>query len=81
MINRIRIIGRMKNRQKVKDYFQIGNYIYADLYGRIAVVIPKGIKLKDSEIANDINTLVKEYGVDAANFFIDYCSKYINSKR
>ena len=72
---------KKKLRRQIKDFFQIGNYIYADLQGRIAVVIPKGTRLTDDKIAKDFNTLVLQYGVEAANFFLDYCSKYLNLKR
>ena len=72
---------KKKLRRKIKDFFSIGNYIYADLHGRITVIIPPGTRLTDDKIAQDLNTLIIQYGVEAANFFLDYCSKYLNPKR
>ena len=69
---------KKKLRRQLKDYFQIGNYIYADYKGRVAVVIPKGERLTDEKIAKDINTLITFYGVDIANNFIKCCSEYLD---
>ena len=78
LIQRIgRIIMKKKLRRKLKDFYQIGNYIYSNSNGKIAVVIPKGERLTDIKIANDMNYLIKFYGVEYANYFINCCSEYL----
>ena len=71
----------MKRHQRkfVKDFFQIGNYIYADLYGRVQIVIPKGELVTKSKLKNDYQILIKQYGVDAAVNYLKYCSDYLNN--
>lgn len=67
--------GRMKKKQRrlIKDFFQIGNYIYADLYGRIQIVIPKDANVTKVKIKQDFDTLVSRYSIDVALTYINYC--------
>lgn len=61
----------------LNDFFQIGNYIFADILGRVSVVIPKDEKLTDEKIAKDLDTLVEFYGANAANYFLECCSEHL----
>lgn len=70
---------KKKQRRLIKDYFQIGNYIYADLYGRVQIVIPKGEKVTKAKIKQDFETLISRYSIDAALTYLKYCSDYLNN--
>ena len=69
---------KKKDRRKLKDYFQIGNYIYANSQGKVAIVIPKGEILTNTKIRNDYHTLISYYGIDMANYFVKCCSEYLD---
>lgn len=69
---------KKKIRRHLKDYFQIGNYIYANTQGKVAVVIPKGERLTNTKIRNDYHTLISFYGIDMANYYIKCCSEYLD---
>lgn len=69
---------KKKLRGQLKDYFQIGNYIYANSQGKVAVVIPPHERLTNSKIRTDFHTLVSYYGIDIANYYIKCCSEYLD---
>ena len=68
---------KKKQRRLIKDFFSIGNYIYADLYGRIQIVIPKGERIRKDKIKQDFDTLVCRYSIEAALTYLKYCSEYL----
>ena len=68
---------KKKQRRLIKDYFQIGNYIYADLYGRIQVVISKNERVRKAKIKQDFDTLIARYSIEAALTYLKYCSEYL----
>ena len=68
---------KKKQRRLIKDFFQIGNYIYADLFGRIQIVIPKGTRITNTKIKQDFDTLLTRYSIDAALNYLKYCSNYL----
>ncbi|MBO6105634.1 MAG: hypothetical protein J6O99_07030 [Methanobrevibacter sp.] len=70
---------KKKQRRLIKDYYQIGNYIYADLYGRVQIVIPKNEKVTKAKITQDFETLISRYSIDAAITYLKYCSDYRNN--
>jgi len=74
-------IVKMKTavRNRCKDCYQIGNYIYAGPDKKINVVIPKNEHLTDDKIASDLNYLIEFYGADYANFFLECCSEHIEN--
>ena len=69
---------KKKQRRILKDYFQIGHYIYANTQGKVAVVIPKNTLLTNSKIRKDYHTLISYYGIDMANYYLKCCSDYLN---
>ena len=71
---------KKKQRRLIKDFFQIGNYIYADLYGRVQIVIPKNEKVTKQKLKQDYDTLLTRYSIDAALSYLKYCSDYLNKK-
>ena len=71
---------KKKVRRRLKDYFQIGNYIYANQQGKVAVVIPRNEIITNSKIRADFHTLISYYGVDIANYYIKCCSEYLDKK-
>ena len=66
---------KKKQRRLIKDFFQIGNYIYADLQGRIQVVIPKGERVTKEKIRQDFETLLIQYSAEAAVTYLKFCSE------
>lgn len=72
---------KKKLRRKLKDYFQIGNYIYANQQGYIAIVVPPKVYPKPELVSSDFQTLYIRYGVDAAYNYLNQISIYRNSKR
>ena len=60
------VIMKKKQRRLIKDFFQIGNYIYADLYGRVQIVIPKNIRVSKQKIKQDFDTLITRYNIETA---------------
>ena len=70
---------KKKQRRLIKYYYQIGNYIYADLYGRVQIVIPKNEKVTKAKIKQDFETLISRYSIDAAITYLKYCSDYRNN--
>ena len=73
----------MKKKQRrqlnqIKDYFQIGNYIYADTTGKVAIVIAKDEIITHSKIRKDFQTLIEFYGIDIAIYYLKCCSEHLN---
>lgn len=68
---------KKKLRRQLKDYYQIGNYIYANREGTICVVIPRGELLKDNKISADFNYLFTTHGVDSAYSYLSYIHNYL----
>ena len=68
---------KKKLRRQLKDFYQIGNYIYADLQGRIQLVVPKNEHIKRIRIYEDYQTLILQYGIEAANNYLKYISNYL----
>ena len=68
---------KKKLRRQLKDYYQIGNYIFVNQQGKVAVVIPRNEMVTNSKIRADFHTLISYYGIDIANYFIKYCSEYL----
>lgn len=71
---------KKKMRRELRDCYQIGNYVYAGSGGRIVVVVGRNERVRDEKIANDIDYLLKFYGVDYANFYMETIQEYINSR-
>ena len=71
------VIMKKKQRRLIKDFFQIGNYIYADLYGRVQIVIPKNIRVSKQKIKQDFDTLITRYNIETALTYLKYCSDYL----
>ena len=69
---------KKKLRKQLKDYFQIGNYIFANSQGKVAVVIPRNEMITNKKIRNDYHTLISYYGIDMANYYIKCCSEYLD---
>ena len=71
--------GNMKKklRRQLKDFYQIGNYIYADLMGRIQLVVPRNERINKLRIYEDYQTLIIQYGFEAANNYLKYISNYL----
>lgn len=72
---------KKKQRRLIKDFFQIGNYIYADLYGRVQIVIPKNEKVTKGKLKQDFDTLLTRYSIESALTYLKYCSDYLNNKK
>ena len=72
---------KKKLRRKLKDYFQIGNYIYANQQGYIAVVVPPKVYPKPELVNADFHTLYSRYGVDLGGRCIIQIEVYKKSKR
>ena len=72
---------KKKLRRKLKDYFQIGNYIYANQQGYIAVVVPPKVYPKPELVSSDFQTLYTRYGVDYAFNYLNQIAAYKKSKR
>lgn len=72
---------KKKLRRQLKDYYQIGNYIFVNSQGKVAVVIPRNERITNSKIRNDFHTLIEFYGIDIANYYIKCCSEYLENKR
>ena len=70
-------IMKKKLRRQLKDFFQIGNYIYADLHGRIQLVVPRNERISKIRIYEDYQTLIIQYGFNAANNYLNYISNYL----
>lgn len=68
---------KKKLRRQLKDFYQIGNYIYADLNGRIQLVIPRKERINKLRIYEDYQTLIMQYGIAAANDYLKYVSNYL----
>ena len=68
---------KKKIRRQLKDYYQIGNYIFANNQGKVAVVIPRKEMITNSKIKSDFNTLISYYGVDIAYSYIKSCTEYL----
>ena len=72
---------KKKLRRKLKDYFQIGNYIYANQQGYIAIVVPPKVYPKNELVNADFQTLINRYGINAAYNYLNQISIYKKSKR
>ncbi len=72
---------KKKLRRKLKDYYQIGNYIFVNSQGKVAVVIPRNENVTNTKIWADFHTLIEYYGIDIANYYIKCCSEYLENKR
>ena len=70
-------IMKKKLRRQLKDFYQIGNYIYADLHGRIQLVVPRNERISKIRIYEDYQTLIFQYGINAANNYLNYISNYL----
>ena len=68
---------KKKLRRQLKDFYQIGNYIYADLHGRIQLVVPRNERISKIRIYEDYQTLIFQYGINAANNYLNYISNYL----
>ena len=68
---------KKKLRRLLKDFYQIGNYIYADLQGRVKLVVPRGERVTFEKIQNDYAVLVSRYGIEAANTYLISCCNYL----
>lgn len=63
---------KKKLRRQLKDFYQIGNYIYADLHGRIQLVVPRNERISNLRIYEDYQTLIMQYGIETANNYLNY---------
>ena len=68
---------KKKLRRQLKDFYQIGNYIYADLRGRIQLVIPRNERISKKNVFEDYQTLIIQYGIEAGNNYLKYISNYL----
>ena len=68
---------KKKLRRQLKDFYQIGNYIYADLRGRIQLVVPRNERISKKNIFEDYLTLIIQYGIEAGNNYLKYISNYL----
>ena len=59
---------KKKLRRKLKDYFQIGNYIYANQQGYIAIVVPPKVYPKPELVSSDFQTLINRYGINPQDY-------------
>ncbi len=67
---------KKKLRRKLKDYFQIGNYIYANNQGYVAIVVPPKVYPKSELVNADFQTLYIRCGVDYAFYYLNQISAY-----
>ena len=75
------VINTRKNvARKLSTYYQIGNYYYSNSIGDIQVVINHTQKLDDHKIAEDMNRLLKRYGVNVVNRYLECCSEYLKNR-
>lgn len=72
---------KKKLRRKLKDYYQIGNYIYANLQGYIAIVVSPKVYPKSELVSADFQTLYIRYGVNAAFSYLNQIAIYKAQKR
>lgn len=69
---------KKKLRRKLKGFQKIGNYIYADNTGKLAVVFGES-RITEIKVDEDFYKLLMEYGTECAKTFLLSVENYVNS--